>query len=317
MKAYSIDLRQKIVEAYNNQEGSQRQLAKRFRVSLSFVHSLLQRYHQVGTVEPKAHGGGNPPKLSPGQIKVVEQLVAEDNDATLKELCLLLQQRTEVKVSRATMGRIVLSLKLTRKKTFHASERDSERVQKLRDEFWQTIGEVKLSDLVFVDEAGVNIAMSRLYARAKQGQRAHGQRPDGRGKNVTMIGAMALRGLLGGMTFKGGTDTLAFKTYVEKVLVPTLWSGACVVMDNFSSHKVAGIQEAIEAVGARLVYLSPYSPDFSPIENCWSKIKEFLRSCSARTYAELDQAISAAFETVTSTDIIGWFKHCGYCIAPN
>jgi putative transposase len=116
MKAYSIDLRQKIVEAYNNQEGSQRQLAKRFRVSLSFVHSLLQRYRQVGTVEPKIHGGGNPPKLSPEQLEVVEQLVAEDSDATLKELCLLVQQRTQVKVSRATMGRIVLSLKLTRKK---------------------------------------------------------------------------------------------------------------------------------------------------------------------------------------------------------
>jgi NAD(P)-dependent dehydrogenase (short-subunit alcohol dehydrogenase family) len=116
MKAYSIDLRQKIVEVYNNQEGSQRQLAKRFRVSLSFVQSLLQRYRQVGTVEPKAHGGGNPPKLSPEQLDVVEQLVSEDNDATLKELCLLLQQRTQVKVSRATMGRLVLSLKLTRKK---------------------------------------------------------------------------------------------------------------------------------------------------------------------------------------------------------
>jgi transposase len=145
MKAYSIDLRQKIVEAYNNQEGSQRQLAKRFQVSLSFVHSLLQRYRQVGTVEPKNHGGGNPPKLSPEQLEVVEQLVAEDSDATLKELCLLVQQRTQVKVSRATMGRIVLSLKLTRKKTFHASERDSERVKKLRDEYWQTIGEVQRS----------------------------------------------------------------------------------------------------------------------------------------------------------------------------
>lgn len=116
MKAYSTDLRQKVVEAYNNQEGSQRQLAKRFRVSISFVQSLLQRYRQVGTVEPKTHGGGNPPKLSPKQIEVVEQLVAEDNDATLKELCLLLEQRTQVKVSRATMGRIVLRLKLTRKK---------------------------------------------------------------------------------------------------------------------------------------------------------------------------------------------------------
>ena len=88
-------------------------------------------------------------------------------------------------------------------------------------------------------------------------------------------------------------------------------------MDNFSSHKVAGIQEAIEAVGAHLVYLSPYSLDFSPIENCWSKIKEFLRSQAARTYSDLDNAITAAFEEVSFSDIFGWFKHCGYCIAPN
>jgi putative transposase len=116
MKTYSIDLRKKIVEAYNNQEGSQRQLAKRFAVSLSFVQSLLKRYHQVGTVEPKPRGGGNSPKLSPEQLALVEQLVAEDNDATLEELCSKLQQRTQVKVSRATMGRIVQTLNLTRKK---------------------------------------------------------------------------------------------------------------------------------------------------------------------------------------------------------
>ncbi|WP_169158227.1 transposase [Brasilonema bromeliae] len=113
--------------------------------------------------------------------------------------------------------------------------------------------------------------MTRLYARAFKGKRAHGARPDKRGKNVTVIGAIAygratlnaLRGIVAGMTFKGGTDKMAFQTYVEQVLVPNLWEGACVVMDNFSSHKVAGIQEAIEAAGAHLVYLSPYSPDFS------------------------------------------------------
>lgn len=95
-------------------------------------------------------------------------------------------------------------------------------------------------------------------------------------------------------------------------------------MDNFSSHKVTGIKEAIEAVGIRLVYLSPYSPDFSPIENCWSKVKEFLRrrnppqaSLAARTYLELDEAITNALNAVTKKDIIGWFTHCCYCIAPN
>ncbi|MFB2771319.1 transposase [Pelatocladus sp. BLCC-F211] len=92
---------------------------------------------------------------------------------------------------------------------------------------------------------------------------------------------------------------------------------ACVVMDNFSSHKVTGIQAAIESVGARLVYLSAYSPDFSPIENCWSKVKECLRSLAARTYQELDQAITNTLDAVTKKDIIGWFTHCCYYIAPN
>ncbi len=203
------------------------------------------------------------------------------------------------------------------KKTWHASERNTERVQKLRAEYWTTIGEVNLADLVFVDETGVNIAMSRLFARSAKGSRAYGDRPDGRGKNVTMIGAMSFEGIIAAMTFTGGTNASAFQTYVTQVLVPNLWPGACVVMDNFSSHKVTGIREAIEAVGARLVYLSPYSPDFSPIENCWSKLKEFLRAQAARTYYELDQAITDALATVTQKDIIGWFTHCCYYIAPN
>ncbi len=99
--------------------------------------------------------------------------------------------------------------------------------------------------------------MTRHFARSSKGSRAYGDRPDGRGKNVTMIGAMSLEGIIASMTFQGSTDTNAFYTYVTQVLVPQLWTGACVVMDNFSSHKVAGIKEAIEAVGAKLIYLSP------------------------------------------------------------
>ena len=116
MKAYSVDLRQKIIEAHNHKEGSQRQLAKRFRVSLSFIENLLKRYRTEGTVEPRAHGGGRVAKLSREQEKVLVNLVAEDNDAILVELCARLEQQTGVSVSRATMGRIVQKLKLTRKK---------------------------------------------------------------------------------------------------------------------------------------------------------------------------------------------------------
>ena len=116
MKAYSVDLRQKIIEAHNQKEGSQRQLAKRFRVSLSFIENLLKRYRTEGTVEPRAHGGGRVAKLSREQEQVLVNLVAEDNDAILVELCARLDEQTGVRVSRATMGRIVQKLKLTRKK---------------------------------------------------------------------------------------------------------------------------------------------------------------------------------------------------------
>ena len=116
MKAYSIDLRQKIIDAHSQQEGSQRQLAKRFRVSLSFVQNLLKRYRIDGTVEPRQHGGGQPAKLSLKQEAVLATLVEEDNDAILVELCDRLKQRAGVRISRATMGRIVQKLKLTRKK---------------------------------------------------------------------------------------------------------------------------------------------------------------------------------------------------------
>jgi transposase len=168
-----------------------------------------------------------------------------------------------------------------------------------------------------LDEAGVHQAMTRRYARAEKGQRAYGDAPASRGKNVTMIGALSMAGFIAPMTWQGGTDGVTFLTYVEQALVPTLWEGACVVMDNFKSHHVEGVRAAIEAVGAKLIYLSPYSPDFSPIENCWSKIKASLRSQAARTYDTLNNAISVAIDEITEQDIIGWFTHCCYCTQSN
>lgn len=214
-------------------------------------------------------------------------------------------------------GGLSKSSSLPEKKTLHATERDTERVQQLRVEYWHQIAEVNEDDLVFVDETGSNLAMTRRYARSQRGSRAYNNAPYQRGQNVTLIGAMALRGLVGEITFPGATDTLAFKTYVTQVLVPNLWRGACVIMDNLPAHKVDGIREAIESVGATVIYLSPYSPDFSPIENCWSKVKEFLRARAARTYAELDQAITDALAAVTTQDIIGWFTHCCCYASPN
>ena len=124
-----------------------------------------------------------------------------------------------------------------------------------------------MEDLVFLDETGVNLAMVSMYARAQRGQRAYAEQPKGRGKNLSIVGAMSLKaGFLEGMSFTGGLNGETFLWFIERVLCPVLWPDAVVVMDNLPAHKVDGVRQAIEAVGARLVYLSPYSPDFNPIE---------------------------------------------------
>jgi transposase len=142
--------------------------------------------------------------------------------------------------------------------------------------FGQLIPQVAAKDLV-IDEAGVNLALARL-AGALQGHRPYSHRPHKRGKNQPIIGAITLDGMIAALTVEGGTDGLAFQTFVQQVLLPKLWTGACVVMDNFSSHKVDGIAQAIEQVGAKLVYLPSYSRDFNPIEQFCSKVKAILRA---------------------------------------
>lgn len=170
--------------------------------------------------------------------------------------------------------------------------------------------------MVFLDEAGVNLALIRLYARAAKGQRARGTRPHQRGKNVSMIGAIALKGMIASINLLGSIDGLTFEAFVIQKLVPQLWKDAVVVWDNYSIHKGKEIEKAIIAAGARLIYLPPYSPDFNPIENCWSKIKSILRSIGARNYKDLDSAISQAYSQVSSKDIHGWFSHSCYCTSP-
>lgn len=169
-------------------------------------------------------------------------------------------------------------------------------------------------NLVFLDETGVNLAMTTLYARALKGRRAYAKQPSARGPNLSVIGVISLAtGFLTGLTLTGGTTGDLFVWFVETLLCPCLWPGAVVVMDNLPAHKVEGVRSAIESVGARLVYLSPYSPDFNPIENLWSKLKGYLRAVEARTPDALHQAISEGLDLITLDDVCSCFTHACYC----
>jgi transposase len=150
--------------------------------------------------------------------------------------------------------------------------------------------------------------MTRLYARAEGGLRIREATPQGNWKILTILGAMNINGLMATMTVEAATDREIFLTYLEKVLCPQLRPGDIVVMDNLSSHKVDGVQQRIQAAGATLLYLPPYSPDLNPIEKAWAKLKQLLRASKARTKEALDQAISLSLPKLTPEDARAWFR---------
>jgi transposase len=168
---------------------------------------------------------------------------------------------------------------------------------------------------IFVDETAVNTAMTRRYGRAPRGERAHDSAPRNYGTHTSVIGAMGLRGLVAALTVEGAVDAEVFNAYAERVLGPRLRRGDVVVLDNLTAHRASRIEEVAEARGAQVLWLPPYSPDYSPIEPCWSKIKAYLRGAKARTREALEKALTAALGLVTKADIRGWFKHCGYSLA--
>lgn len=193
----------------------------------------------------------------------------------------------------------------------YAVERDLERVQARRDEYQAEIAALA-GGLKFLDEAGSNLAMTRLYGRAARGARVFDAVPQNYGENITMLACLSEVGLSAPMTVQGAVDGAVFLAYVEQVLAPTLAEGDVVVMDNLGAHKVKGVAEAIAGRGAQVIYLPPYSPDLNPIEKCWSKIKTYLRAAKARTREMLEQALKEALLLVTEKDAKGWFASCGY-----
>ncbi len=166
--------------------------------------------------------------------------------------------------------------------------------------------------LVFIDESSAKTNMTRLRGRGRRGQRVHDNAPHGHWNTTTMIGSIRLDGLTSCMAIDGATTGDVFRAYVRHVLCPTLREGDLVIADNLSVHKDRESEALINACGASLEFLPPYSPDFNPIEKMWSKVKTHLRASKARTQNKLFAAIGKALKTVTANDSEGYFSSCGY-----
>ena len=173
-------------------------------------------------------------------------------------------------------------------------------------------GTLDARSLVFVDEMGTNISLYPLYGWAKKAQRAHCSVPRNRGKNTTLLSSMSVEGMGPSLAVEGATNREVFETYVEQVLAPTLRRGQVVVMDNLTAHKGERLRELIEQEGCELLYLPPYSPEFNPIEETFSKIKGLMRKAEARSREALLEAMGTAISALSAQDARGFIEHCGY-----
>ncbi len=188
----------------------------------------------------------------------------------------------------------------------------SERVEADRKALRRKVARLDRRRFVFTDETGFHLAMTRAYGRAVRGARVNQSVPRNHGTGMTLIGSLGLRGVLAPLSLEGAVDTLCFDAYVSKWLVPQLRSKDIVLLDNLPVHQASKIETAVADAQAQVLWLPAYSPDLSPIENCWLKVKTLVRGRQPRTPKELNTALAAALKAVTLDDIAGWFKHCGY-----
>jgi transposase len=237
-------------------------------------------------------------------LERLRELIRRQPDATLEEC----RQRLGASCSTMTIARALSRLGLPRKKKVpRAQEQDRPDVQERRQEFREELAGIDPRRLVFVDECGANTAMSRTHGRAPVGQRVYTNTP-GRWESIPLTCGLRLSGVTAASAFPGATDTDVFETYVEEVLVPELKPGDVVVWDNLKPHESDEAIEAVEAAGARVVPLPPWSPDLTPIEEMFSKVKGSLRSAAARTKETVYVAFGSALHDVTLGDIAGWFQ---------
>lgn len=204
-------------------------------------------------------------------------------------------------------GNYALGL-VTQKKSLCASERD----EAARAAFREQLKTRPASDFVIIDECGSTVNLTPRYARAPRKQRAFGSVPRNTPPNTTLIAALTLSGMGAALILPGATDRLAFETYVEQILAPSLRSGQVVLIDNLSAHKSNQVQQVIHACGCELWFLPSYSPDLSPIEPAFAKLKNVWRQAAARSSDALLDTIASSLPSITPADACGFFRDCGY-----
>ena len=308
-KSYSSDLRERLTAAVTS--GMSRcEAAEVFSVAISTAVKWMQRLRDTGTWAEKPRGGSTSPLEQ--HTEQILSVVGERPDATLKEiLAALAKQR--IHTSRSALDRFLARHKITRKKkSLRAAEQKRKDVARARRKWIREQGLLDPAKLVFIDETSVNTNMVRLYGRCPCGVRLVDHVPFGHWETMTFVSALRHDGMVAPMLIEGPMNGELFLAYVEQCLAPTLKPNDIVVADNLASHKVAGVEEAIEAAGATLRLLPQYSPDLNPIEMPFSKFKAHLRKLAQRTVSGIRHGIRSFLSSLKGQECANYLKHAGY-----
>lgn len=308
-RAISDDLRERIVARYLQEGESYDSVAEHFQVGRATVNRVVNRFRRTGSVSPSPRGGGNPPWISTDELPRLRAMVAEKPDRTARAGVVHAIRSGAFALehgARVGSGRLV-----DQKKSFSASEQERPDVEARRQAFWGEVALLSRKRLIFVHESGCNTAMTPRYARAPIGERAQASRPVNRGKNISIVGAVRLRGVVATRAFEGAINVTKFLDFLERDLLPYTRKGDVVVMDNLSVHKDPKVIELISRAGVRVLFLPPYSPEFNPIELYWSSFKSTLRRFEARSRQELLAAINATVDML-QLNFRRLFRHAGY-----
>jgi transposase len=307
MKIASEEIRTIVVKAYLAGTASRQKLSEIFGYTPASISNWVREYKRENRLAPHPPGHRKA-VFADAELTQLADLLGKKVDLTLAEI----REQFGKSCSLVAIYKTVAKIGFVFKKTLRASEQEREDIICQREKWREFQTEVEPCGLVFLDESGVKTNMTRLYGRSRKGNRCYDKTPDGRWETVTVLSAIRLDGETESIMFEGAVDRKMFEAYIEQILGPSLRAGDIVVMDNLGPHKSQVAQKFVESQSARYLFLPAYSPDFNPIENMWSKVKQILRTIKARTQEELFEAVAKALNMVTAEDAQGWFESCGY-----